>query len=410
MAKNTIYLPTPAACEDVGLHRFPAKYASSAPSLPSSTGFQDFTGDTYTTPSDVGKIGVQYEKFGDTKYAKSLQNLLLKEYFNPKDIVIEVLTNRPYTIKTQTSDDGKITRSIYDYGDKVPESEYEIHISPCTDGGFELDINHNHTWGASASIFDKILKAGVELMGNVDDFITKTKNIAKAVSKDGNRGAYKATPNRRVDVAETYESSEKQSITIPFVLFTAGGEENFIRDIYAPIMTLTRISYPKRSTSLGDTDRALADTFGIGKKSGDSGTDGNGQPSTKDDESIMNALNAINPGFRTFVSDPPSYVNVSHNGGLFSYKNCYISKFSYKYKHWVDGDSDFIKKSGGPDSRITDFSSKNANIGYPLIAECSLEIKSTEPLFSDDFAALSEQYGSKANRSNQGPQLGGFGD
>ena len=388
MAKNTIYLPTPAACNDVGFHRFPAKYGSGDPSSPSSEKFLDFTGDKYTSPSNVGDIGVQYVKFGDTKYAKSLQNLAIKDNFNPKDIVIEVLTNRPYTISTKT--EGGITKSIYDYGKDVPESEYEIHISPCSENGFELDINHNHTWGASASIFDKILKAGVELIGNVDDFITKVKNV-------GTRDAYKAVPNRRVDVAETYEFSEKPSIIIPFVLFTAGGEENFLRDVYGPIMTLTKISYPKRSTSLGDTDKAIAGTFGIGE-----GKDAQGNDIGKDDESIMNAINAINPGFRTFVADPPSYVNVSHNGGLFSYKNCYISKFSYKYKHWVDGDSPSIKKSGGADASITDFKSLNANIGYPLIAECSLEIKSTEPIFSDDFVALSTQYGT--DRKNQGPK------
>lgn len=399
MAKNTIYLPTSAACKDVGLNRFPSKYSSSAPSLPSNTGFTDFSGERYVNPTNTGNIGVQYEKFGNSKYSNSLQNLSVKENFNPKDIVIEVLTNRPYTIKTKT--EGNITRSIYDYGDKVPESEYEIHISPCSEGGFELDINHNHTWGASASIFDKILKAGTELIGNVDDFITKTKNIAKAVSSGENRGAYKAAPNRRVDVAETYESSEKQSIIIPFILFTAGGEENFLRDVYGPIMTLTRISYPKRSTSLGDADKFMAEKLNISKpSSGVNGTDGNGQSSNQDDESIMNTLNAINPGFRTFVSDPPSYVNVSHNGGLFSYKNCYISKFSYKYKHWVDGDGDSINKTGGPESRITDFSVRNANIGYPLIAECTLEIKSTEPLFADDFVALSTQYGK--DRKSQG--------
>ena len=30
----------------------------------------------------------------------------------------------------------------------------------------------------------------------------------------------------------------------------------------------------------------------------------------------------------------------------------------------------------------------NANLAYPVIAECSLEIATTEPLFSDDFIAL----------------------
>lgn len=384
MAKNTLYLPTPVACEAIGIKRFPTKYSSN--------------GDNGKNREAANEIGIQYKKFGTSKQLQSLQNLDVASNFNPRDIVIEVLTNRPFTTKTKT--ENGVTQSIYDYGDGVPEPEYKIHISPTTDGGYELDINHSHEWGASGSIFDKILKGAAELVGNVDDFITKVGNVSKGLKGQANRDAYKATPNRRIDVAETYISTEKQSIIIPFTLFTPGGEENFIKDVYGPIMTLTKISYPKRSTSLGDSDKWLSAQMGIKKESSTqaTGTDANGGATKKqDDATMLDAINAINPGFRVFVADPPSYVNVYHNGGLFKYNNCYITKFSYKYKHWVDGNGNPIKAYKTGDITITDIPVSNARFAYPLVAECSLEIKTTEPLFADDFVALAEQYGKNRN-------------
>jgi hypothetical protein len=387
MAKNIIYLPTVEACTDAGFPRFPAKYKS---------------GSVNTTQREAAKsLGLQYQKFGNTPQGKSLQSLDVVEGFNPRDIVIEVLTNRPYTIKTTTKNG--ITQSEYYYGKDVPEPEFKFHIAPTTESGFELDISHEHKWESAASIFDKILKGASELIGNVDDFVTKFKNLNLGNGVQGKPAddkAYKATPNRRVDLAETYTETTKQSITIPFVLFTLGGEDNFIRDIYTPITLLTQISYPKRSTKTGSIDNAIANGMGINKNDGGAqGTDGNGQPiDNKEDASTLDAINAINPGFRVFVSDPPSYVNVYHNGGLFSYKNCYIKKFNYKYRLWVDGNGDPLNKtpSGGT---ITDATLKNARFAYPTVAECSLEIATTEPLFADDFRALGEQY--TKNRNSQ---------
>jgi hypothetical protein len=384
-----IFLPTPDSCEAIGFKRFPAKYGSDASSN--------------STREAAETIGVQYKKFGDSPLAKSLQKLDVPSQFNPRDIVIEVLSNNPYTIKTVRDSNGVI-RSVYNYGDNK-ESQYKIHISPSSsDEGFELEINHKHNWEASGSIFDKLLKGASELIGNVDDFVTKFGNTIKGIKGQSNTAAYKATPNRRIDVAETYMSSDKQSILIPFTLFTPGGEKNFLRDIYAPIMTLTKISYPKRATSLGDVDKWASSIIGVKKDSKGSstnGTDTQGVPRTEaEDANALDLVNAINPGFRVFVSDPPPYVNVYHNGGLFKYNNCYISNFKYTYKQWVDGDGDPIRNGGDRTTgnfTITETTVKNARFSYPLIAKCELEIKTTEPLFADDFVALASEYGQ--NRS-----------
>ena len=139
---NKIFLPTIEACEGVGLRRFPSAYPSGS------------TGNNQRQAA--ADIGVQYSKFGSTKLAQSLQNLQTRPQFNPRDIVVQVLTNRPYKIRTQTING--VTKSTYDYGANNPEPEYEFHISPTSGEGFELDISHNHEWGASGSIFDKILK------------------------------------------------------------------------------------------------------------------------------------------------------------------------------------------------------------------------------------------------------------
>lgn len=403
MTTSQIFLPTVEACKAVNLNRFPTQYPSGTTSEINPDGV-NFNPDT--------DMGVQYKQFGDSAQGQSLQNLTVSSNFNPRDIVVQVLTNTPYTIQTKTVNG--ITTSTYKYSGTTPEPKFEFCISPSNGAdSFELDITHNHEWGTSGSIFDKILAGAAELVGNIDNTITKVENISNATQNNGN--AFKATPNRRVDVAETYISSEKQSIVIPFTLFTAGGEQNFIRDIYAPIMQLIQVSYPKRSTSLGDLDKAIAKQLGISQQTpnGVTGTDSTGQTtSQQNDQTLMKSLNAINPGFRVFMSDPPAYVNVYHNGGLFSYKNCYITKFSHKYKHWVDGNGNGIDGANlsavlGNGQSIVDARVSNATIAYPLIAECVLEIKTTEPLFADDFAILASQYATISNRSQQ---VGGGGN
>lgn len=384
-----MYFPTIESCKQAGFKRFPAKYDS---------GSMDGK-----NRKAAESIGAQYEKFGSTNQAKSLQKLDVVNGFNPRDIVLEVLTNQPYTIKTKT--ENGVTKSEYNYGGATPEPKYKIHISPTqpVNGDFELSVNHQHTWEAAGSIFDKILKGAAELIGNVDDFVTKLGNVSKGVQGQNNKDAYKATPNRRVDVAETYVSTEKQSIVIPFTLFTLGGEKNFLRDIYDPITLLTEVSYPKRSTATGGIDKWLGQKMGVkssgSEGSGATGTDTEGQPqSDKEDPGALDAINAINPGFRVFISDPPAYINVYHNGGLFKYNNCYITKFSYKYKLWVDGDGEPLNTLSS-DSKITDASLKNARFAYPTVAECEIELKTTEPLFADDFNILAQQF--SKNRSTQ---------
>jgi hypothetical protein len=158
------------------------------------------------------------------------------------------------------------------------------------------------------------------------------------------------------------------------------GEEAFLRDILDPITLITSFSYPKRQSELGQGPLGELATV-------------TAQKATDDPKAnALNMINALNPGFRVFVSDPPSYVNVYHQGGLFSYKNCYIQKFSYKFRNFVDGASTEIKDvvSDGGIAGILKSVLANSNLAYPVIAECVLTITTTEPLFSDDFIALSQ--------------------
>ena len=409
--KNTgdlIYFPTIEACKAFNVNRLPAAYgdASDAPG--------QFTSDDTTYPenspdatpdylygdssaTDLPLTGPQFGTFSGSPFADSFQNLTLPSV-NTRDIVIEVLGNSPYTIKTQNT--GGIITSVYTYSGQSSTPIYMISLAPTNPDGspFELEISHEHEWGTQTDIFSTILRAGAQLVGGADDFIQKLKNIGNSATNG--QGGFKQLPNRRYDLAETYSSTQKQHITIPFSLFTPGGTglqgENFLRDILDPLTLITAISYPKRSQGFGNNlPSFLSGNVDLGNGNrieNGQAVDSSDQPIDANDPTIQDSINALNPGFRVFVADPPSYVNVYHQGGLFSYKNCYIKKFSYKWKNWVDGVGIPINDSSDPDSGppgILQTIADNANLAYPVIAECSLEIATTEPLFSDDFIALS---------------------
>jgi hypothetical protein len=393
-SSNLIYLPTVEACNAFNINRIPASY-------PNSTGPA-----SKTLNQDSTIPGPQYTTLGTTASFQSKQNLTMPSV-NTRDIVIEVLGNSPYTIQTQTSKSG-VTTSVYTYSNTQSSTPiYTFSIAPTNPSGepFELEIAHEHEWGTQSDIFSSIVRGAASLIGNADDFIQKLKNTANTTS-DG-KGGFQQLPNRRFDLAETYSTTAKQHITIPFTLFTPGGTstpggENFLRDIFDPITLLTSISYPARSNQIsnGPVNAAAGNLLGANT----AGNTGTGTPSNA--PSALQLANAIIPGFRVFVSDPPSYVNCYHQGGLFSYKNCYIKKFSYKLKQFVDG-------TGSPAKNITSNPaagmpglfqaiSQAAALAYPVIAECSLEIGTTEPLFSDDFIALSN------DRQNASQTTGGL--
>lgn len=378
---NLIYLPTVEACDFFKVSRLPKNYSSSG------NGSNKFSLDALQQNSPLSALtGPQFSTFNSTQYMDSLKNLTVPTV-NTRDIVIEVLTNRPYTIKTETKNG--ITTSSYNYGAGGNTPLYKISISPTNPDGspFELQLTHEHEWGTQSDIFSSILKGVSDLVGNVDNMFQKIKTIGNTTgnSEDG----FKQLPNRRVDLADTYSITKKQTIDIPFSLFTPGGlgvtgEEAFLRDILDPITLITSFSYPKRQNDLGQGPLgALANV--AAEKS---------QANTPAESKLnsLNLINSLNPGFRVFVSDPPSYVNVYHQGGLFSYKNCYVQKFTYKFRNFVDGSSTEIKDvvTDGGIAGILKSVSANANLAYPVIAECMLSITSTEPLFSDDFVALSQ--------------------
>jgi hypothetical protein len=363
-----IYLPTIEACDFFKVPRLPKGYSSNSPS-PASY--------------QVGADGPQFSTFGSSAYIDSLKNLKVPPV-NTRDVILEVLSNSPYTIKTETKNG--ITTSVYEYGGANITPLYRLSIAPTNPDGspFNLELSHEHNWGTQSDIFSSILRGAAQIIGGADDFIQKIKNVGAATGNmsDG----FKQLPNRRFDLAETYSSTTKQTIDIPFSLFTPGGEgqsgqENFLRDILDPITLITSFSYPKRSNQLGQG--ALSGSIDNFIKENPL----NGQDNAQD------LINSLNPGFRVFVSDPPSYVNIYHQGGLFSYKNCYIQKFSYTFRNFVDGSGSQIKdietNPGDGLAGILKSISTNANLAYPVIADCHLVVTATEPLFSDDFIALS---------------------
>jgi hypothetical protein len=423
----SMYLPTQEACEGFKFRRWPSSYSKLKKSDQSGffTTLFDSLVDTKAPdtdprflsgpqfenkPANIGQqIGAQYS-FGYYNGSKS-KWFESKEAVNDQDagqpsndgfvnsVVLEVLSNTVPKIKHQKSPNGQngIITTTYER-EGAPLVLGNIHILPnLNDDGIGFD--HTHTYGKQDDIVTNILTGISGLIGGASDTLDAISKVQKGASGSGRLGP---KPITKIDIADSYQSTDKMSITLPFTLFT---KNNFIRDIFGPIMLLNVISHPKRTNVriFEDVIKIYKDT----RKAIDPNlSDAQLDSETIDPEQVENFLNDVIPGFRLFAGAPPSYVNVKHAAGIFYLKNCVITNFSYKYKGpWVstidnasrDGQNSTNTAKGHvpwwkfwlpkPDILDLEFAKVNT-FAWPSFAECSITLRSVDPVFADDWASL----------------------
>jgi hypothetical protein len=428
----SVYLPTKEACEGFKLRRWPSNYSKLKKSDQSgffTTLFQSLV-DTKAPDSDPRFLsGPQFENkpanIGQqigAQYSFGYYNGEKSKWFNSKNgaegekeaagqpandgltnsVVLEVLSNSVPRIKHQKAPNGQngIITTTYER-EGAPLLLGNIHILPnLNEEGIGFD--HVHTYGKQDDIVTNILTSIAGLIGGAGDLLDAVSKGTQGLA--GEKGRLGPKPITKIDIADTYQSTDKMSITLPFTLFT---KNNFIRDVFGPIMLLNVISHPKRTNV-----RIFEDTIKIYKNikkvqnPGVTDAELDAQASNLDPEKVENFLNSVIPGFRLFAGAPPSYVNVRHSAGLFYLKNCVITNFSYKYKGpWIstidnasrDGQNSTNSAKGHipwwkfwlPKPDILDLEFANVNTYcWPSYAECSITLRSVDPVFADDWSSL----------------------
>lgn len=237
-----------------------------------------------------------------------------------------------------------LVRNIVDAAKTATIGSFTIYPTNDTNS---LAFQHEHSYSSGPGVTG-IISSVMGIVNGADDLLNLTNNVISS-AKSGSEQAAVQNTNRKIDVLEHYESTNKQSMTIDFNLFT---KDDFLEDVFKPLMFLTALSYPKRHLkgNLGDSIKKLADaandktspTFirNISNLLSNAGID-----ASKISEFINNLdataaeTGGIGP-FRYFIESRPEFLSVRHASGLFAYPLAAIKSVKYEFQGpWynVDG-------------------------------------------------------------------------
>lgn len=229
-----------------------------------------------------------------------------------------------------------------------------------------LSQTHNHNYKAGEQdLVASTLQGALDLVGTGESILKLSNagiNAIQSGSLKGNEPAGNVY-NRKIDVLDYYDGSEKQSLEIEFNLFT---RSNFLNDIFRPVMFLTALGYPKRALS-GDFGKLIDKNLkGIGElasrypdstiaqliSQGVNSLKGIGT-SVEDIEKAFSQFGGLGP-YRYFVSKRPEYMTIRHASGLFYFPVAYVRGFSYTFKGpWYNYEGQPIESSRDLDTLIS---------------------------------------------------------
>lgn len=307
------------------------------------------------------------------------------------EVFLEFIGNEPVRLKPKN--EGGIVKMEMDTAKANKPPLYTMSIAPQTTDW--LKFGFTHEWNEGDGIMSHILDTVSGLLDSASGIVNTAQNVTNSDSPQ---------PRRKVtlDKQDSYSKTDKLSFKIPFILFSSGkGSEGdpigqWIEDVYKPLILITTWSHPKRQTGVvdfgkgkdgnpvqintnndqQDTATALRNAQQQGGSNGDGGLQ----------EEAVKFLSSY-PGMRVAISEPPSYVRVSHSSGFFKYNVCAITGFSYSFEGpWVKAHS-LLEKGN---SKITDSNRQLMDITLPMVAKCELEIKVIEKMYADDWISMFE--------------------
>ncbi len=310
------------------------------------------------------------------------------------EVILEFIGNKPISMKPVPGDNGIIKMEIEQK--EIYKNLYTLKIAPNNTDW--LSFNFNHEWSEGDGIMAKILDTITGLVDTASGIINTVQNVGAAA------GANQPQPRRKVtlDKQDTYQKTDKVEFNIPFLLFSSGyGSKNpdgngnpieqWIKDVYEPLMTITALSHPKRQTGVVDFGKDK-DGKPVGSvdtanppKAGETaaGSTAGNQPAQQGnlDEAQTNVLRVLSsyPGMRVAISEPPSYIRVKHSSGFFEYNVCAIKSFKYSFK------GPWVKAYSLTRGKVFENDKKLMYLTLPMVVECELGIKVIEKMYADDY-------------------------
>ena len=304
---------------------------------------------------------------------KSITDFRLRNGFSPygeqspdeiaRDAVnFRIFETVPGVARAQNIPGTRLVKNIMD-GFGV-QSVGSFTIYPSDPNWISQSHQHEYTRGP-----DDILASTLNTIGGLYENLDSILRVGAAGIQAVNAGSLagsKSTGNvyqRKATALNKYERSEPQTMQIKFNLFT---KNDFLSDVFRPIMFLTSLGYPKRAMS-GDTAEFMAE---IRKQSSDfiNGLETNnplishilkGIQNTGIGTGAQNAANYLNNleqnlasiggigPYRYFISKRPEFLSMRHVSGLFYFPLANIINFSYNFKGpWYNSNGEPLNGDG----------------------------------------------------------------
>lgn len=352
--KEDLMVPSEAACAAFGIQRGGAKRIDNNLSF--------LKGPQFSGVKVMAPESQQYDKVID-------------------EVILEFIGNKPVAIKPVRGNDGIVKMEIQQK--EIEQDLYTIRIAPSSTDW--LKFGFSHEWNEGDGIMSKILDTISGLVDAASGIVNTAKNAT---------GSNEARKKVTLDKQDTYAKTDKVTLKIPFLLFSAGTPvspntnpiEQWVQDVYAPLITITAWSHPRRALEITGEENGKPVTKSTDQINADLQSQASNQGS--DDGIQAKAVQFLSsyPGMRVAISEPPSYVRVTHSSGFFQYNVCAITNFSYSFKGpWVKAYS-LIP----PGQKITDQQKQLLDLTIPMVAECELEIKVIEKMYADDWISMFE--------------------
>lgn len=374
-ARN-ILLPTIEACDAFGI----ARTNESKQGLTSDDSIGFLTGSQFRTnifANDAKAIDKEsvnnIEGLSDPSNANLKKNIL-------DEVSLEFIGNAPTKV-SQREENGLVLTSI----DMKEKQDPYLTISVAPSDTDWMSFTHTHEWESGGGILQQILSTVSDFVQAGSDLITSFNNISSNVNGTND---FQAGRISRPDFTSTYKASSPTEFTIPFVLFTPGGRmQDFIRDIYYPIMLFNYLSYPKRlSMTKEEFDEERRENIENATGSATKESGGDNDLTSKYATQVTDTMNSLMPGMRYAILEPPSYVRVTHSSGLFRFPMCAITSFDYQYKApWISMTKEEVKM---PEYSAFTKDTTFLKRGFPCIADCKITLRSVDPLYADDWAQM----------------------
>jgi hypothetical protein len=304
--------------------------------------------------------------------------------FFMNEVILQAFEYQSFAVTTAPGPGG-VTSTTIDYGTKaapVPIHTFRILL----DGENDLPpISYTHEWkepdkSAMSDIFNSINELSTKVFGITD--------IVKGVTGklDGDL-PYNNKPIRKLDFQKIYKNSPYPGVELNFTSFT---NNNFLEDVYDPIMTLIALTHPKRytNTPTSESDKPLTTISNTASQVQDAVAQAS--------QDLVEAL-ALTP--RQYTLQPPMLFNIFHQAGLYTYSNCMCSSISVSYSGpWYNTT---ISEQQTFDNLSQNSLIQNINRrSFPTSAKVSMKFESGERMTRDDFTTIKSNFKSIANSGN----------